>query len=52
MATILPHPPVFHINSSSVAENWLEWELPWNAYKVVIGVDERLKLPKKLHLLL
>ena len=40
MATMLPPSPVFNINSSTIAEDWLEWELAWNAYKVATGVDE------------
>ena len=43
MAIILPSPPVFNINSSTAAEDWLEWELAWNAYKVVTLVNEKIQ---------
>ena len=35
---LLP-PLVFNINSRTAAEEWLEWELTWNAYEVATGVD-------------
>ena len=38
---MLPLPPVFNNNSSTVAEDWLKWELAWNAYKVATGINEK-----------
>ena len=31
----------FSINSSTAAEDWLEWELAWNTYNMATGANEK-----------